>query len=302
MKSVLSIDGGGMFGLIPLQVLVAAERETGSSDWASKFDLIVGNSAGAIIGTMLANGYSAKEVSALFENESHRIFSRSIWHKFRTLNGFFGPKYSWRKGQKVFKEYAPDAMGKSQTKLMTVSYDMFNREPYFFKSWRERNKRTPAYQAVMASAAAPTYFAPREFNNKNLTDGAMVANNPTACAYAEALKLWPEEEIKIISLGTGEIRKSYSNNWSRNWGLLDWAKRVADVILDGGIDAVDYQMRLLSVNNPKLSYMRINEVFGSDDLGSMDDTSRDNIVGLIAAGNALAKKETADFIQFCESE
>lgn len=299
MKTILSIDGGGIFGLIPVQVLQEVEQRTGEPI-ASKFDLIAGNSAGAIISSLIAHGKSAEEVSQILQQEMPKIFKRSLWRKARTVNGFLGPKYLSDHSEKVAREHLSIPMGQAITRLMLVSYDMLQREPYFFKSWRDRNFDTLTYEGVLASSAAPTFFAPRDFSGegitRNLVDGAIVANNPAMCAYAEACKLWPTEPICLVSLGTGKIRVSYSNSKSRKWGLLDWATKIAGLILDGGIDAVDYQLNQINSIEKSLRYVRVDARFEKNEVSSMDDASRKHISKLIIKGRQLADERVGEIV------
>ncbi len=87
MIRVLSIDGGGIRGIIPSVVLAAIEQRTGQPI-ANTFDLIAGTSTGGIIALALAKPgqgskpqYSADQLIQLYEQEGQRIFSRSLWHR-----------------------------------------------------------------------------------------------------------------------------------------------------------------------------------------------------------------------------
>ena len=90
VRRVLSLDGGGIRGIIPALVLAHLERQMGAP--ASEFfDLIVGTSTGGILALGLSlqeqQGRSllaAKRMVALYERHGAQIFERSLWRKLRT--------------------------------------------------------------------------------------------------------------------------------------------------------------------------------------------------------------------------
>ena len=94
MRKVLSIDGGGIRGIIPSLVLDYLERESGKPI-SELFDLCVGTSSGGIIALGLAQAdaagapkYSARDLADFFENSGDKIFERTIWRNIRSAGGF----------------------------------------------------------------------------------------------------------------------------------------------------------------------------------------------------------------------
>ena len=89
---ILSIDGGGIRGIIPARILQEIEETTGKAV-AELFDLIAGTSTGGILALGLTkraeNGrpeYAAADLVELCEAEGPRIFNRSTWHSLKGLN------------------------------------------------------------------------------------------------------------------------------------------------------------------------------------------------------------------------
>ena len=151
-------------------------------------------------------------------------------------------------------------------------------------------------EVCRASSAAPTYFPAHamkvEGRDCALIDGGVVANNPTACAIAEALRKDAQvdnsRDLVVLSVGTGERTRSISLAAAREWGALEWAVPIIDVLFDGNTDSVDYIARYLVGNG----YFRMQEHLhiGLDDL---DDTSATNLIALeFMAKEYLAKAET----------
>ncbi len=86
-----------------------------------------------------------------------------------------------------------------------------------------RDGGVPLYKAVLASCAAPTYFDPIDINGTLVCDGGIWANNPSLVGYTDAIKNFQANNIKILSLGTGEAKQVYRQ--SKRWGFLTgWEK------------------------------------------------------------------------------
>jgi hypothetical protein len=74
-------------------------------------------------------------------------------------------------------------------------------------------------------------------------DGGVFAANPAMCAFAEVMRFEPAADIFLLSLGTGQRTHKRSFDDVADWGLVEWAKPILDVVFDGVSDAVDYQLR-----------------------------------------------------------
>src|SRR5680860_1310623 len=91
---VLSIDGGGIRGLIPALVLAEVERRSGRRVW-ELFDLIAGTSTGGILACALCapNPLPAEQLVGLYEDEGPAIFDRSVRQRIRSGEGLLDEKY-----------------------------------------------------------------------------------------------------------------------------------------------------------------------------------------------------------------
>src|SRR5215211_1060379 len=163
--------------------------------------------------------------------------------------------------------------------------------PYFFKSRkaREEGEDFTLAEVARATSAAPTYFEAFELTDQALVDGGVFAANPAMCAFAEVMRFQPAAEVSLLSLGTGQRTRKRRFADVKDWGLLEWARPILDVVFDGVSDAVDYQLRHALTDG---SYWRLQVELteASDDL---DDASEENrrelrrqAEQLIAAGSA----------------
>jgi predicted acylesterase/phospholipase RssA len=178
------------------------------------------------------------------------------------------------------------------TKVMIPAYDISNRRPYFFKSWKYSVRDISTHKIVCASASAPTYFPPTRINFRNgvepkyLIDGFVAANNPAMCAYCEAKRLWGDEDIFLLSIGAGDISDPVKNINHKHWGIFTWIPRLFSIMMDAPVNTVDYQLHTLS---PDL-YVRLQlKVINSSE--KIDDASRENIANLQSEANSLLLRE-----------
>ena len=312
MQKVLSIDWGGIRGIIPAMVLAEIERRTGKRT-AEVFDLVAGTSTGGILALGLTKPgqdgkpeYSAKKLIDLYETEGGKIFSIPVWHRIQSVGGLAEEKYPSEGIEEVAKKYFGDVrLAQAYKEVLVTAYEIEKRGPWFFKR-RHALDPDEGFNPFMrdvarATSAAPTYFEPLQLKvgsegNLAFIDGGVHSNNPAMCAYVEARKIHPEEEdFLVVSLGTGELTRSLPYEEVKGWGLALWAQPILNVVFDGVADTVDYQLReLLSMEEGEARrYYRFQTVLdiGKDD---MDDASRTNIAALkVKAREIIAENDEA---------
>lgn len=318
LVKVLSIDGGGIRGIIPAIVLDAIEKRTGRSI-ASLFDLIAGTSTGAILALGLtrpdASGqpqYSAESLISLYETEGPVIFSRPLCRRLMALGNLADDKYPVSGIEKVLKQYLGNARLKDAlTDLLITAYEIERRTPFFFRSCRA--KLSPEYDFPMrlvarAASAAPTYFEPARINIPAsndyyaLVDGGVFANNPAMCAYVEARTLHPQaSDYLLVSLGTGSMTRPLPYHKARDWGLAGWAQPLLSVIFDGISDTVDYQLRHLlppRADGSRLYYRFQVQLDKAND--NMDDVRPENIRALRLLGEEIIETHSEEIDGLCK--
>lgn len=315
---VLSIDGGGIRGILPAMVLADIERRTGRPIW-QLFDVVVGTSTGALLGLALCvpgpDGgalHTARDLVRLYEIGGRRVFSRSAWRKIRAVGNLVDGKYPSSGLENVLEEcFGAARLKDALTEVVATAYEIERRLPFLFKSCNARSKPHydfPMVQVVRAATAAPTYFEPARIEIDGLSDyyalidGAVFAHNPGMCAYVHALERFPEaEDILMVSLGTGELTRRLAYDDVKDWGAARWAQPVVNVMCDGLASSVDYQLRRLLPAAPhgRNRYYRFQARLdvGNDD---MDDASTENIRILKLLAEDMLQANRAQLRTLCE--
>jgi patatin-like phospholipase/acyl hydrolase len=317
MIKILSIDGGGIRGIIPATVLAEIENRT-HKPIAKLFDLIAGTSTGGILAAGLTKPnhdghpqYNAQDIVNLYEHEGKTIFYQSLFHKINTFNNLLEAKYTSDGIEKVLSRYFGNTyLHEVVTDVLIPSYEIERRVAFFFKSShakKEKNRNFLLKHVARATSAAPTYFPPEKIPTQDLSeyfalvDGAVYANNPAMCAFVEAKTMFPKEtKFLVVSLGTGELTKPIFYNKAKVWGVAQWAQPILDVVFDGVNDTVDYQLKQLlpTEENSRRYYrfqVRLNE--GNDNL---DNISQTNIRALKLYGEAIIRDNNEAINTLCQ--
>jgi len=243
---ILSVDGGGMCGVIPLRFMQLLRL-----DDVSDFDMLVGTSTGGIIVVGLASGLTVGDIKDFYYSHGPMIFHRCFWRRVFDPWALRNPLYRGENLKKALKACFPNKGNNRfvdvKPKVMVPAYDYQKTQPYFFKSWHSEAISIRALDVCMATAAAPTYFEAYG----RFVDGGLFANNPALCAVIEAVKLGVRlENIEVISLGTGKPVINTKDN--KGSGLIGWATEVMTATLSASVDVVHH----LLTNLPLAKYDR----------------------------------------------
>jgi predicted acylesterase/phospholipase RssA len=247
-RRMLGLDGGGIRGVITLQILRRLEELLGQHYGTGTefrlchfFDYIGGTSTGAIIASALARGLSVGEVSKFYEDFGAQIFTRRHWGAWNSL-------YQNGPLERRLKEvYSPEATLEPEylkTLLLVVMRNAttdslwpLNSNPFARYNDLNRpdcNLLIPLWRVVRASTAAPVYFPPEviEWDPKDprksfvfVDGGTTSCNNPAFLMVRQATepryKLgWErgERKLLVVSVGTGEnpVLGNYSDDPESN--------------------------------------------------------------------------------------
>ena len=324
---ILSIDGGGIRGIIPAQVVVSLEsmlqQKSGNPEAriADYFDLIAGTSAGGIL-TCIYLYPDAKnptrprwsaEDAVNFSIESGRdVFKSSLWQKLRSIDGWIDEKYPGERLEQFLLENFGDCQLSQLLKPCLISsYDIERRKAHFFDQIDAKQYPAEDYlirDIARATSAAPTFFEPtkiRSLTNEPyaLIDGGVFANNPALCAYAEVRNKFriPDDrhdkgptakDMVILSLGTGEAQKKFPYEEAKNWGQVEWVQPLINIMMTGVAETVNYQLIQIydAVERPN-QYLRITpDLSHEEEPLPIDDASEEKISALVRIGKAQAEK------------
>lgn len=270
-RVILSIDGGGVRGILPLIILNELDKklhqELGIPGVNDLFDMYAGTSTGAIISAALM----------LKEN------GKSIYKPEDILNLYQA------KGPKIFNVSRPEQSNLSSLQLVLdnnfgnfdlkdlnayfafVSWDNDKKAPFVFSNQMDQLRDISLAKALMACSAIPPYFNPVEIGHYKLSDGIMANKNPAEIALNYAKSFFNDELIVLISFGTGKLPEVLHDDIEKN--AIKTHK----------------ELTKLSNNNQDFIYHRV-EPFLDKASTAMDDASAENIKHLIHDGMSFLKQ------------
>ena len=287
--NVLAIDGGGIRGLIPARVLAELERRCGRRT-GELFDLLAGTSTGAIIacGLTRPQPLAAEEIARIYRDEGPRIFDRSLLKRITSADGYLDERYDSDGLLESLRLHLGGArLADADPPILVTAYDLERRRALLLSARDDMSM----VDAAHASAAAPSYFEPARVGDLTLVDGGVFATNPAMCAYAQ---LDGRVDL-VVSLGCGEHTRRMPYEQVRDWGRLEWARPVLDVVFDATSDAVDIQLESLLAAD----YVRLQTPLdeASDDL---DDVTPENLAALEREAERLIAARDDELDRLCE--
>ncbi|BAT96833.1 hypothetical protein VIGAN_09013900 [Vigna angularis var. angularis] len=305
--SILSIDGGGIKGIIPATVLVYLDKALKAKDpttsLADYFDVISGTSTGGLMTLMLTAPsspgsnqplFTPSEVVQFYKENGPDIFKlRPLWDPIRC------PKYDGvflrNKARELLKK---TRLNQTLTNVVITSFDEQKIYPVIFSSFK---LKTQTYLNALlsdiglATSAAPTFFPSHEFQNDgvkfDLIDGAMAANNPALVAASEVIQHSGDKEILMLSLGTGIPKPK-----EKLGGIFDlgcqaaWLPFHIDVISEVAFstDMTHYYLATIFPGLlPDENYLRIEEYNLPPYMNEMDNAKPRNMKNLEKVGKGL---------------
>ena len=310
MRNVLAIDGGGVRGIVAAIVLDALDAEFKAAgktcSVADCFDLIAGTSSGAVIAAGLSfpaadGGVSTNpaDLRRFFETQLRAIFPPRPFCNIPVIGRLpqlFGPLHDPTPLEAVLTEQFSDMVfASARRNVMIPAYSIDPRDIVLFRGGPayeglkegERFGMIRVRDAIMGSAAAPTFFPPHRIETPDRSaswtaiDGGVFLNDPSMAAATEAMRLFPGENLRVVSIGTGRQTRNYPFEKSRRWGFSEWVSPTGrfrtpliSAIQDGQARAVNRQLKYLIGDNYTRFDYRLVKGRGSDKL---DDASKKNL-------------------------
>ncbi|KAL2318611.1 hypothetical protein Fmac_032487 [Flemingia macrophylla] len=217
LVTILSIDGGGIRGIIPATIIAFLESQLQELDGedarlADYFDMISGTSTGGLVTAMLTAPnnnnrplFSAKDIKPFYMEHCPKIFPQhsglgaTILAK--VIRSLGGPKYDGKYLHQVVEEKLGDIrLHETLTNVVIPTFDIKCLQPIIFSSYQVKKStfwNAKLSDICISTSAAPTYLPAHHFKNEdskgnvhefNLIDGGVCANNPTLVAMNEVTK------------------------------------------------------------------------------------------------------------------
>jgi hypothetical protein len=280
-RALLCLDGGGIRGIMTIQILKALEEQAGAP-CHQVFDMVAGTSTGAIIGGLIAAGHTAAEIDVLYEMFVGQVFTRRSPFAWQIVNP---PTWSKANYRKLLKEKLGDVSlrqvcDRTGIDLLITAHDVAEGEETFFSYLHERTPEKNDYGGVLlravmeATMSAPTYFTPME---RFVDGGATTFNNPSLAAVLEAVEYGSEpyrtSPLTVFSFGTGCTTQLIAPEQVPNPPGFDAAFWLRWLLVESGNDASDLQSDVLRAKRllPSCDYRRFQISLDKKAVGRLPD-------------------------------
>ncbi|XP_019149984.1 PREDICTED: patatin-like protein 2 [Ipomoea nil] len=222
--TILSIDGGGIRGIIPGTIVAYLEKQLQALDGpdarvADYFDVIAGTSTGGLMTTMLTAPdknkrplYAGEDIVTFYKEHGPKIFPANTSEM---QNLLIGPKYDGKYLHQVLQDKLGDTrLSQTLTDVIIPTFDIKTSEPTIFITWDVKDspeKNAKLSDICIATSAAPTYFPGHYFDTTdanggkvefNLIDGGVAANNPTLVAISTVTQRMVAQDPKFLRSST----------------------------------------------------------------------------------------------------
>ena len=223
MTKVLSLDGGGVFGIA--QALIISQSTN-----LSKYSAIAGTSIGAVMASAIASGDTKLQqaLPSFFIERMPDIFGGYWWRHYSPITPRYSDKALCKELQAMFPtQYFKDL----KVPTFITAVDLNARRLKVFNSKDPQDGTIPLWEVLRMATAAESYFAP--YQGKG--DGGISVNNPSMVAVAAVQSVLgvPSESVELLSIGTGESNYTDSIGSQGYRTLLGWGTYILDSALSG---------------------------------------------------------------------
>ncbi|XP_018675147.2 patatin-like protein 2 isoform X2 [Musa acuminata AAA Group] len=286
LVTVLSIDGGGVRGLIPATLLAFLESKLQELDGADAriadyFDVIAGTSTGGLVTAMLTAPdkdkrplFTAKQIIQFYLDNCPKIFPRKKAGLLNPLLNLFGavtgPKYDGKYLHSKVQQLLGDTkLSQTLTNVVIPTFDIKFLQPIIFSTFETLTAMNQVTKEIFMENADFFPIKPVDYGR-----------------------------FLVISLGTGSNKREerFSAEESGKWGLLGWLYNkgttpIIDIFSQASADMVDIHASVLfQALHSEQHYLRIQEDALVGDTASVDVSTRENLEKLMEVGGNLLKK------------
>jgi len=297
---VVSIDGGGIRGLVTTILLQKIIATPGLENFLDSIDLVAGTSTGGLLALGIADQINLAQIRDLYVEKGPKIFDDSWLDDLVDLGKLRGADYDTKPLRRELQNLFGDAtLGQLRKRVLITTFDLDNEDPVN-RTWKPKlfhnfpglsnDRASRVVDVGLYTSAAPTYFPSVD----GYIDGGVYANNPAMCALAQTQdsRYSPTpalDEVLLLSLGTGTSLQ-YIKGKTNDWGYAQWVKPLINLMLDGVAGIADYQCRQILGD----SYHRLAPVFPAGVTVPMDEI--DKIPYMIEFSEALPIDATIDWL------
>ena len=302
---ILSLDGGGIRGLISVILLQRLSNEPGLAGWLDSVDLVAGTSTGGLLALGLAAGLDLQTLRDLYENRGRSIFDDSWLDDLVDLGQIMGAEYGNRNLTRELRRMLGDTtLRQLKKRVLITSFDLDNESPDPAKrTWKPKlfqNFPGPgndgdmlAYKVGLYTSAAPTYFPTVD----GYVDGGVYANNPSMCALTQSQDMRIQgrpalSDVALLSVGTG-TSLVYIEGKNLDWGQAQWVKPLISLMLDGVAGIADYQCQQILGDQ----YYRLAPVFPPGVSMPLDAVQPERIRAMVALAEQTDLKAASKWIR-----
>jgi hypothetical protein len=256
-RAILTLDGGGMRGMLTIQLLKALEATAGMPCY-DLFDMVAGTSTGGIMAGLIVSGHTALEIEKLYTQLVTQVFDHKVLGN-RYINP---PAFSKEKYRSLLQNVVADvtlekACELKNLDLMITSQDLAAAEETFFSCFRQPDGsyygtyKDVLLRAVMeATMSAPTYFNPLE---RFVDGGSTTYNNPALAAYMEAVSFSRADKREALS----DYKLSSICLFSFGTGISRQFLKPMDALHPHGIDIVFWLNWVMTATGQDASAMQV---------------------------------------------
>lgn len=298
---VLSIDGGGIRGLVSTVLLQRLAATPGLEKLLGAIDLIAGTSSGGLLALGIAHRIDLAVIRNLFIQAGPKIFDDSWLDDLVDLGKLKGADYDIQPLRRELRKlFGNTTLGQLKKRVLVTAFDLDNEfrnrrtwKPKLFHNFPGNNndRNEPVYKVGLYTCAAPTYFPSVD----GYIDGGVYAVNPSMCALAQTQdrRYQPTpllDEVVLFSLGTGTSLQ-YIKGRTLDWGYAQWARPLVSPMMEGTAGIADYQCyQILDAH-----YHRLAPVFPTGTTVPLDAV--DKIPYLIDFAESLALDKTIAWLK-----
>ncbi len=322
---ILSIDGGGVKGIVPAVILSYLEdrlqqlSDNPDARIADYFDLFAGTSTGSLIVASLLTPdknarpkYTATDIVDLYLKNAKNIFNSSLLQDIKSVSGLLGVKYDAQGANLVYEQYFGNHELKELLKPCLIPiYDLTIGKNYFFRQHKAVVSDRHNYylkDMLRAATSAITYFPPASIATVNgkkaccFVDGGVFAVNPSLSAYAEFRYLHHDlysKNTMMLSLGTGKQATYLDCADVEHWGAVEWRDPGSNLLTTSQAEATNYQLKAVYNSNP--NYLRLNPDINQSHAANLDNSEDEYLDFLYHLGKQACVDNKKEINAFARS-